>query len=178
MRCIEFFFISVGSKYYVKRVWILRVRALHLAVLRKCSSESQFLCPISISVVVIFFIYIYYAFVNSLKSSFLLLWQLVYRYQRTGLQVPNCHCVKSLHWYIGQAPINLWHIAFEELVFTVILLERYDNLFRRSKFGTFWVLGAMLWIRIQSGLWIRIRIRNPDPDPRGQKWPTKVEKNW
>ena len=34
------------------------------------------------------------------------------------------------------------------------------------------------WIRIQSGQWIRIRIRNPDsdPDPGGQKWPTKVEK--
>ncbi len=31
------------------------------------------------------------------------------------------------------------------------------------------------WIRIQSGLWIRIR--NPDPDPGGQKWTTKVEKN-
>jgi hypothetical protein len=25
------------------------------------------------------------------------------------------------------------------------------------------------WIRIQSGLWIRIRIRNPDPYPGGQK---------
>jgi hypothetical protein len=25
------------------------------------------------------------------------------------------------------------------------------------------------WIRIQSGLWIRIWIRNPDPDPGGQK---------
>jgi hypothetical protein len=25
------------------------------------------------------------------------------------------------------------------------------------------------WIRIQSGQWIRIRIRNPDPDPGGQK---------
>jgi hypothetical protein len=25
------------------------------------------------------------------------------------------------------------------------------------------------WIRIQSGLWIQIRIRNPDPDPGGQK---------
>jgi hypothetical protein len=24
-------------------------------------------------------------------------------------------------------------------------------------------------IRIQSGQWIRIRIRNPDPDPGGQK---------
>ncbi len=34
------------------------------------------------------------------------------------------------------------------------------------------------WIRIQSGQWIRIRIRfrNPDPDPGGQKLPTKVEK--
>ncbi len=30
------------------------------------------------------------------------------------------------------------------------------------------------WIRIQSGHWVRIR--NPDPDPGGQKWPTKVEK--
>ncbi len=30
------------------------------------------------------------------------------------------------------------------------------------------------WIRIQSGQWIRIR--NRDPDPGGQKWPTKVEK--
>ncbi len=27
------------------------------------------------------------------------------------------------------------------------------------------------WIRIQTGQWIR----NPDPDPGGQKWPTKVE---
>ncbi len=25
------------------------------------------------------------------------------------------------------------------------------------------------WIRIQSGLWIRIRNRNPDPNPGGQK---------
>jgi hypothetical protein len=25
------------------------------------------------------------------------------------------------------------------------------------------------WIRIQSGQWIRILIRNPDPDPGGQK---------
>ena len=31
------------------------------------------------------------------------------------------------------------------------------------------------WIRIQSGQWIRIRIQNPDPDPGGQKLPTKVE---
>jgi hypothetical protein len=30
------------------------------------------------------------------------------------------------------------------------------------------------WIRIQSGQWIRIQ--NPDPDPGGQKIPTKVEK--
>ncbi len=39
---------------------------------------------------------------------------------------------------------------------------------------------AGLRIRIQSGQWIRIRIRiwNPDPDPGGQKLPTKVEKNW
>ncbi len=32
------------------------------------------------------------------------------------------------------------------------------------------------WIRIQWGPWIRTRIRNPDPDPGGQKWPTKIEK--
>jgi hypothetical protein len=25
------------------------------------------------------------------------------------------------------------------------------------------------------GPWIRIRIRNPDPDLRGQKWPRKIE---
>jgi hypothetical protein len=31
-------------------------------------------------------------------------------------------------------------------------------------------------IRIQSGQWIRNRIRNPDLDPGGQKRPTKVEK--
>ncbi len=31
-------------------------------------------------------------------------------------------------------------------------------------------------IRIKDQ-WIRIRIRNPDPDPCGQKWPTKVGKN-
>ncbi len=33
-------------------------------------------------------------------------------------------------------------------------------------------------IRIQSGQWISIRIRNPDPEgkrQRGQKWPIKVE---
>jgi hypothetical protein len=36
------------------------------------------------------------------------------------------------------------------------------------------------WIRIQSAQWIRIRtrIRNPDPDPGGQKLPTKAEKNY
>jgi hypothetical protein len=27
----------------------------------------------------------------------------------------------------------------------------------------------LYWIRIQSGQWIRIRFRNPDPDPGGQK---------
>jgi hypothetical protein len=32
------------------------------------------------------------------------------------------------------------------------------------------------WIRIQSGQWIRIR--NQDPDPGGQKLPTKVKKNY
>jgi hypothetical protein len=32
------------------------------------------------------------------------------------------------------------------------------------------------WIRIQWGPWIRIwiRIRNPDPDSRGQKLPRKI----
>ncbi len=32
------------------------------------------------------------------------------------------------------------------------------------------------WILIQSGQWIRIwiRIRNPDPDPGGQNWRTKM----
>jgi hypothetical protein len=33
------------------------------------------------------------------------------------------------------------------------------------------------WIRIQSGQWIRKRIRNPDPDPGGQKLTTRVETN-
>ncbi len=33
------------------------------------------------------------------------------------------------------------------------------------------------WILIQSGQWIQIWIRNPDPDPGGQKWLTKIEKN-
>jgi hypothetical protein len=33
---------------------------------------------------------------------------------------------------------------------------------------------AVFRIRIHSGQWIRIR--NLDPDPGGQKWPTKVEK--
>jgi hypothetical protein len=28
---------------------------------------------------------------------------------------------------------------------------------------------------VTSKAGLRIRIRNPDPDPRGQKWPTKVE---
>ncbi len=34
--------------------------------------------------------------------------------------------------------------------------------------------GLRIRIRIQSGQWIRIRIWNPDPDPGGHKWPTKV----
>ncbi len=33
------------------------------------------------------------------------------------------------------------------------------------------------WIQIQSGQWIRIRIRNPDPDLGGHKLPTKKKKN-
>ncbi len=32
-------------------------------------------------------------------------------------------------------------------------------------------------IRIQSGQWIRIHIRNPETDPEGQKLPTKGDKN-
>ncbi len=34
------------------------------------------------------------------------------------------------------------------------------------------------WIRINLSCWIRIRIRIQiaDPDPGGQKWPTKIEK--
>ncbi len=32
------------------------------------------------------------------------------------------------------------------------------------------------WIRIQSDQWIRIRIRNPDPDPGGQKMTHKSRK--
>ncbi len=45
---------------------------------------------------------------------------------------------------------------------------------------------AVLWIRIRirnrigsgfnGGSWICIRMRNPDPDTRGQKWPRKKEK--
>jgi hypothetical protein len=43
--------------------------------------------------------------------------------------------------------------------------------------GTTWFLTVFrIWIRIQSGQWIRISIRNPDPDSGGQKLPTKVEK--
>ncbi len=38
--------------------------------------------------------------------------------------------------------MKLPHIAFEELVFTVLLLERY--VYCGSKFGTFLVLGAIL----------------------------------
>jgi hypothetical protein len=34
------------------------------------------------------------------------------------------------------------------------------------------------WIRIQSGQWIQIRIRNPDLDPRGQKCTTKSRKKF
>ncbi len=36
------------------------------------------------------------------------------------------------------------------------------------------------WIRIQWCPWIRIRIRNPDPDldSKGQKWPTNIENSW
>ncbi len=33
------------------------------------------------------------------------------------------------------------------------------------------------WIRINLSCWIRIRIQIADPDPGGQKWPTKVEKS-
>ncbi len=47
----------------------------------------------------------------------------------------------------------------------------------RKKLG----LGTGLLIRIRIRIWIQwgqwIRIRNPDPDPGGQKLPAKVEKN-
>ncbi len=46
--------------------------------------------------------------------------------------------------------------------------------------GTFWqgFGSGSAWIRINLSCWIRIRIRNlnADPDPGGQKWPTKIEK--
>ncbi len=33
------------------------------------------------------------------------------------------------------------------------------------------------WIRINLSFWIRIRIQIADPDPRGQKWLTQIEKS-
>ena len=69
------------------------------------------------------------------------------------------------------------------------LIKKKLNFFFQLLFlFNFWSLKP--WIRIGSGsvsgsvlasiriLWIRIRIRNlnTDPDPGGQKWPTKVEK--
>ncbi len=40
-----------------------------------------------------------------------------------------------------------------------------------------WRLGAQGGgLGYMAGQWIRIHIRNPDPDSGGQKWPTKVEK--
>ncbi len=33
------------------------------------------------------------------------------------------------------------------------------------------------WIRMNWSSWIRIRIQIADPDPGGQKWPTKIEKS-
>ncbi len=49
-------------------------------------------------------------------------------------------------------------------------LHRYSSL----KYGKLFVSSSVMdpdpdWILIQWGSWIRVQIRNPDPDPRGQK---------
>jgi hypothetical protein len=72
----------------------------------------------------------------------------------------------------GGIPVNLvtnlicWAILI--VFFLVVRKSTIRNVGRKAGFR----------IRIQSGHWIRIRfrIRNPDPDPGGQKLPTKVEK--
>jgi hypothetical protein len=47
------------------------------------------------------------------------------------------------------------------------------RIFSRIKINRNYTTGIRVpdpdWIRIQSGQWMRIRIRNPDPDPGGQK---------
>ncbi len=57
------------------------------------------------------------------------------------------------------------------------------NQYFHDEMMTFWVHGLMagfrirIRIRINLSCWIRIRIQIADPDPVGQKWPTKIEKS-
>jgi hypothetical protein len=51
---------------------------------------------------------------------------------------------------------------------------------KNQGFGSGSVSGSgSAWIRINLSCWIRIRIQiaDPDLDPRGPKWPTKIEKS-
>ncbi len=99
------------------------------------------------------------------------------------------HCVSEKFLYFGFTflsnviSVKVWHSWPNSLyifslfakLFTWLIVTRHLQKFH---------MGAQFrvsdpdqdWIRIQSGQWIRIRFRNPDPDPGGQKWPTKVEK--
>ncbi len=62
------------------------------------------------------------------------------------------------------------------------LFERWHHYFSENLpgFALFCRVVDPDWIRVQWGPWIRIRTRiaNPDPDPGGQKWPTKIEKSY
>ncbi len=65
----------------------------------------------------------------------------------------------------------LWHGRYGLAVFSPVQHSKSDP---RSPF---WIPGFLIGSGLKSGQWIRICILNPDPDPRGQKGPTKVEKN-
>ncbi len=64
------------------------------------------------------------------------------------------------------AVLNLQTVSHHDIIFFVLYFQVSGN------FAVFYPD----WIRIQSGQWIRIRIW--DPDPGGQKCPTKIEKNF
>ncbi len=77
---------------------------------------------------------------------------------------------EEISWRMGPARRDIPEVAIEWLDVTIDIKVRLTS--ERSRVSDL----DPDWIRIQSGQWIRIRI--PDPDPGGQKWPTTVEKNW
>ncbi len=152
MCCIEFF--SYQSAWSItRRGCEFLGQGFAPRSLRKCSSESPWLCPIYLYSSYSFF-FINYEFVNSLKIVHICYcgsWV-------SGTNVLYLTVIASnptSTYRVGRhLSSKLTHIAFEDLVFTVLLLERYA--FVVQSLAHFWELRAILaCLRPNYKFWVQ-----------------------